>query len=105
MAKYTWYFQVDNIKLKAKCKICTTLAMLKFSSTSKTIPFETAHRYVTPEEAAAAVDLLPLHTGLNGNPPFFPEIHLFFPEIHLLFLKSTFFSEIHLFFLKVTFSK
>jgi len=63
MAKYTWYFQVDNIKLKAKCKICTTLAMLKFSSTSNTNHFETAHRYVTPEEAAAAVDLLPLHTA------------------------------------------
>ena len=56
MAKYTWYFQVDNIKLKAKCKICTTLAILKFSSTSKTKHFETAHRHVTPEEAAAAVD-------------------------------------------------
>jgi len=42
--------------------------------------------------------------GLNGNPPFFPEIHLFFSEIHLFFLKSTFvfwnppfFSESHLF--------
>ena len=70
MAKYTWYFQVDNIKLKAKCKICTTLAILKFSSTSKTKPFETAHRYVTPEEAAAAVDLLPLHTAFQGPPTF-----------------------------------
>ena len=70
MAKYTWYFQVDNIKLKAKCKICTTLAILKFSSTSKTKHFETAHRYVTPEEAAAAVDLLPLHTAFQGPPTF-----------------------------------
>ena len=70
MAKYTWYFQVDNIKLKAKCKICTTLAILKFSSTSKTKPFETAHRYVRPEEAADAVDLLPLHTAFQGPPTF-----------------------------------
>ena len=73
MAKYTCYFQVDNIKLEAKCKLCTTPAILKFFATSKTNlkkHFKTVHRHVTPEEAAAAVGLLPLHSAFQGPPTF-----------------------------------
>ena len=73
MAKYTCYYELNNSKYEAKCKLCITPAILKFSASSKTNlkkHFETVHRHVTPEQAAAAVGSLPLHSAFQGPSTF-----------------------------------
>ena len=73
MAKYTCYYELNNSKFEAKCKLCITPAILKFSASSKTNlkkHFETVHRHVTPEQAAAAVGSLPLHSAFQGPSTF-----------------------------------
>jgi hypothetical protein len=66
MTKYSCLF-VDT-KLKAKCKLCVTPTILKFSPSLKfnlLKLFESVHEHITPEQTAAAIGSLPLHTAFQ----------------------------------------
>jgi hypothetical protein len=78
MSKYTQFFDIYQVKFKARCKHCPEVKIIKFSSSSKTnlkAHVESVHKQMTVAETVRALGTLPLSRAFGGNAAF-PKLDL-----------------------------